>query len=68
MSFVSDKMYIGISLGDEIKQLKDINKEDLTYTVSDEGDVLETGEGAKIITALRDNEKDKTFVAIPYSE
>ncbi len=66
MGFASDSMKIGLVVDGETKYLDNIDIEEGTYTVNDEGGaVYSIDEGAPIISKLRKNEPNETFLTIP---
>lgn len=68
MSFSSDNLIIGLDVEGSTKYLSDVDVDELTYLINDSQDdaqVFNVKDGAKALSALRGNEPEKTFLAIP---
>lgn len=66
MGFASNSMKIGLVVDGETKYLDNIDIEEGTYSVVDEGGaVYSVDEGAPIVSKLRKNEPEETFLTIP---
>lgn len=68
MSIGALSMKIGIEVGGVTKYLDNINQSTLTYDVVDSGgEVIPSQEGGVLINELRNNEPNKSFIAVPYT-
>lgn len=66
MSFASDNLIIGIDVEGTIKQLTNIDADEGTYDIVDvDGQVIPTRDAIPVLRKLREEEPEKTFVAIP---
>ena len=66
MSFASDNLIIGIDVEGTIKQLTNIDADEGTYDIVDvDGQVFPTRDAIPVLRKLRENEPEKTFIAIP---
>lgn len=66
MSFSTANLRIGIEVDGVTKQLTNIDADEGTYDIVDaDGQVFPTRDAAPVLRKLRENEPEKTFVAIP---
>lgn len=66
MSFPTSSLRIGLEVDGVTKQLTNIDAEEGTYDIVDtDGQVFPTRDAAPVLRKLRENEPEKTFIAIP---
>lgn len=66
MSFSANNLRIGLEVDGVTKQLTNIDVDEGTYDIVDaEGQIFSTRDAAPVLRKLRENEPEKTFVAIP---